>query len=88
MTRSSAELADDAGRRVLQTQWDGEPAIRLNSPPGAGKTGIVQRLAVQSLGLLRERCMIATITNEQAFDLPRRLASRSPISQPTAYQPA
>jgi hypothetical protein len=68
------ELADAAVRRVLETQWQGVPAVRLDSPPGAGKTGIVERLAVQSLALLRERCMIATQTNEQAFDLARRLA--------------
>jgi Ni2+-binding GTPase involved in maturation of urease and hydrogenase len=73
--KTPVELADEAVRRVLQTQWDGVPAVRLDSPPGAGKTGIVERLAVQSLGLLHERCMIATITNEQAFDVARRLAS-------------
>jgi hypothetical protein len=73
-----AALADQAVRAVLQTQWDGEPAVRLDSPPGAGKTGIVERLAVQSLALLRERCMVATMTNEQAFDLARRLASGFP----------
>jgi trehalose/maltose hydrolase-like predicted phosphorylase len=54
--KSPAELADNAVRRVLETQWDGVPAVRLDSPPGAGKTGIVERLAVQSLGLLHERC--------------------------------
>jgi hypothetical protein len=82
MTSSAAptpqQLADDAVRAVLQTQWDGNPAVRLDSPPGAGKTGVVERLAVQSLGLLRERCMIATQTNEQSFDLARRLAEGYP----------
>src|SRR5947209_7547966 len=73
-----AALADEAVRAVLQTQWDGAPAVRLDSPPGAGKTGIVERLAVQSLALLHERCMIATMTNEQAFDLARRLATGFP----------
>src|SRR5580700_9067290 len=72
------DLADAAVRRVLETQWAGIPAVRLDSPPGAGKTGIVERLAVQSLVLLHERCMIATQTNEQAFDLARRLASGFP----------
>src|SRR5947209_4186787 len=73
-----AALADEAVRAVLQTQWDGVPAVRLDSPPGAGKTGIVERLAVQSLALLGERCMVATMTNEQAFDLARRLATGFP----------
>src|SRR5258708_37780267 len=68
------ELADAAVHQVLETQYAGLPAVRLDSPPGAGKTGIVERLAVQSLALLRERCMIATQTNEQAFDLARRLS--------------
>ncbi len=72
------ELADAAVRRVLETQWAGIPAVRLDSPPGAGKTDIVERLAVQSLALLRERCMIATQTNEQAFDLARRLSCGFP----------
>jgi hypothetical protein len=78
-TRSTpAALADEAIRAVLRTQWEGVPAVRLDSPPGAGKTGIVERLAVQSLGLLRERCMVATMTNEQAFDVARRLSTGYP----------
>lgn len=75
MAPSSPEAkADDAIRAVLLTQWNGEPALRLDSPPGAGKTGVVERLAVQAAGRMGERCMIATQTNEQAFDLARRLA--------------
>ena len=85
LTRTPTELADDAVRRVLQTQWEGVPAVRLDSPPGAGKTGIVERLAVQSLGILHERCMIATITNEQAFDVARRLARGYPRLQFTLF---
>jgi len=70
--------AQDAIRQVLGTQWDGDPALRLDSPPGAGKTGVVERLAAQSMGTMNERCMIATQTNEQAFDLARRIASNYP----------
>jgi superfamily II DNA or RNA helicase len=70
--------ADEAIRSVLLTQWNGESAVRLDSPPGAGKTGVVERLAVQSLGSMRERCMIVTQTNEQAFDLSRRLSQNYP----------
>jgi hypothetical protein len=73
-----AQLADEAVRQILQTQWDGVTAVRVDSPPGAGKTGVVERLAVQSLGLLHERCMVATQTNEQAFDLARRFARGFP----------
>ena len=70
--------AEEAIRRVLGTQWDGDPAVRLDSPPGAGKTGVVERLAAQSLGNMHERCMIGTQTNEQAFDLARRIAENYP----------
>src|SRR3712207_3137203 len=78
-----AKLADEVASTVLRTQWEGKPAVRLDSPPGAGKTRMVEQLAVQSLGLLHERCMIATMTNEQAFDIARRLARGYP-SQPFA----
>src|ERR1700680_1410236 len=60
-------LATEAVTVVLKTQWDGEPAVRLDSPPGAGKTWVVERLAVQAMELHREQCMISTQTNEQAF---------------------
>src|ERR1700730_2879401 len=75
---SPSALADDAVRTLLETQWAGLSAVRVVSPPGAGKPGAVERLAVQSFGLLGERCMIATMTNEQAIDLARRLASGYP----------
>lgn len=68
-----AALADDTVRDVLTTQWAGVSAVNLNSPPGAGKTGVAERLSVQGLGLMHQRVMIATQTNEQAFDLGRRL---------------
>jgi hypothetical protein len=74
----SAALADEAVRAVLRIQWEGIPAVRLDSPPGAGKTGVVERLAVQALALLRERCMVVTQTNEQAFDIARRVARNFP----------
>jgi hypothetical protein len=74
MTTPSA-LADAAVCDLLHTQADGVSAVVLNSPPGAGKTGAAERLAVQGLGMMRERVMIATQTNEQAFDLARRLCS-------------
>src|SRR6266853_2990447 len=76
--QSPEMLANEAVAAVLKTQWDGEPAVRLDSPPGAGKTWVVGRLAVQAMELHREQCMISTQTNEQAFDLARRLASGFP----------
>lgn len=73
----TAELADRALEAVLRTQWAGQRATVLRSPPGAGKTGVAERLALQSARLLHERCMLVTQTNEQAFDLARRLAANS-----------
>ena len=72
-----AEEADTALRAVLESQWRGEPAVVLRSPPGAGKTGVAQRVALQSAAMLGQRCMVATQTNEQAFDLTRRLAANA-----------
>lgn len=64
--------------RVLATQWDREPAVVLDSPPGAGKTGVAERLSVQGMALMHERCMVTTQTNEQAFDIARRLSTGFP----------
>ncbi len=71
--KTSAELADEMLETVLATQWNRDPAVVLDSPPGAGKTGVAERLAVQGMGIMRERVMVTTQTNEQAFDLTRRL---------------
>ncbi|TPQ48761.1 hypothetical protein C2U72_22025 [Prosthecomicrobium hirschii] len=69
---ATANAALDA---VLDSQWQGVPALVLRSPPGAGKTGVAQRVALQSATYLKERCMVVTQTNEQAFDLTRRLVA-------------
>ncbi|MBR0863482.1 hypothetical protein JQ614_17225 [Bradyrhizobium diazoefficiens] len=66
--------ANAALEQALASQWQGVPALVLRSPPGAGKTGVAQRVALQSCTMLDQRCMIVTQTNEQAFDLTRRLA--------------
>ena len=68
------KLADDVVRAILRTQYEGLAALRIDSPPGAGKTGLVERLAVQGMAVMNERVMVATQTNEQAFDLARRLS--------------
>ncbi|MBB3643737.1 AAA domain-containing protein [Variovorax atrisoli] len=69
--------ANAALERVLASQWQGMPAVVLRSPPGAGKTGVAQRVALQSATMLGQRCMVVTQTNEQAFDLTRRLAGNA-----------
>jgi hypothetical protein len=71
---AAANTALDA---VLDSQWQGVPALVLRSPPGAGKTGVAQRVALQSATYLQQRCMVVTQTNEQAFDLTRRLAENA-----------
>lgn len=71
---AAANAALDA---VLDSQWQGVPALVLRSPPGAGKTGVAQRVALQSATYLQQRCMVVTQTNEQAFDLTRRLAENA-----------
>lgn len=75
---SALAEADDAVRAVLEAQWRGVPATRGDAPPGSGKTGLVERAAALSLGVLHERCAVATTTNEQCFDLARRLARAYP----------
>jgi hypothetical protein len=69
---ATANAALDA---VLDSQWHGVPALVLRSPPGAGKTGVAQRVALQSATYLQQRCMVVTQTNEQAYDLTRRLVA-------------
>lgn len=70
-------IADAALDQVLASQWQGVPSLVLRSPPGAGKTSVAQRMALQSAALLHERCMVVTQTNEQAFELTRRLAANA-----------
>ncbi len=41
-------LADNALREILERQWQGAPALVLRSPPGAGTTGVAQRVALHS----------------------------------------
>jgi hypothetical protein len=70
--------ADDATRAVLAALWAREPIVLVDSPPGAGKTGVVERAAVTSMARLEERCMVVTQTNQQAFDLLYRLCTHYP----------
>jgi hypothetical protein len=67
-----AERADEAVREILRTQYEGEPALVVPSPPGAGKTDVIEKLAAQSFGAMRERCVVVLQTNQQAFDFVAR----------------
>jgi hypothetical protein len=75
---TAADRADAAIEAVLATQYRREAAVVLDSPPGAGKTGVVERLAVQGAAILGERVMVVTLTNEQAYDTARRLGAGFP----------
>jgi hypothetical protein len=68
---------DDILRSILATQ----PAVQqvvVPAAPGAGKSGTAERLAMQGMGIHRERVVIACNTNAQAQDLARRLATGWP----------
>lgn len=72
-TLTPAEQAELCTREILHAQ----PYVRdlvVDSPPGAGKTGVVERLALIAAWERSEKVMIATQTNQQAFDIARRLA--------------
>ena len=70
---SPHQLAEQRTREILHAQPYAQDLV-VDSPPGAGKTGVVERLAVQAAWARGQRVMVATQTNAQAFDLARRLA--------------
>lgn len=75
---TSVKTVNDILNEVLKTQYERLPALRLDSPPGAGKTDVVEKIAVQNKAMLDERCRLVTQTNEQSFDLARRLCLNYP----------
>jgi hypothetical protein len=70
------ERAEDMLACVLAMQWDRTPAMILDSPPGAGKTGVAVRIAGMSMAMMKERCVLVTQTNAQAMDVAGRLCAR------------
>ncbi len=70
--------AEDTLASVLAMQWDRTPAMILDSPPGAGKTGVAVRIAGMSMAMMKERCVLITQTNAQAMDVTERLCTRYP----------
>ncbi|HLH45658.1 MAG TPA: AAA family ATPase [Acidimicrobiales bacterium] len=76
-THGAADLAAEMRARVgdvLAQVRAGVPALVVDSPPGAGKTGLVERLAVSEAVLHGRRVAIATTTRAQAVALAERLA--------------
>ncbi|HLI41320.1 MAG TPA: AAA domain-containing protein [Streptosporangiaceae bacterium] len=77
MTRTAAELAEQATSRILADLGRARRGVVVDSPPGAGKSTLVVRAAA-GLAAAGEAVMVAAQTNEQVDDLTDRLAAASP----------
>ncbi len=71
--RTPAERARGSQDAILQAQRVGQPATLVNAAPGAGKTHLTVRVALDAAAR-GERVIVAAATNAQAADLARRLA--------------
>jgi AAA domain len=72
------ELLDDPiSAQVLMTVWNGDLAVNVPSPPGAGKTRLTVLLAAALSHRAGLRVGIAAQTRAQAIDIARRLAAVS-----------
>lgn len=78
MTAVVLSDADQAISDVLEAVWRGDPAIVVPSPPGAGKSGLVERVAVMAMVELSERVAVACQTGAQTMDLVCRMAANYP----------
>jgi AAA domain-containing protein len=77
--RAALAAADATVAEVLNAAlWCQEPAVLVTSPPGAGKTGTVERVAAVGVLELGLRVMVAVQTNAQVVDLLARLARNFP----------
>src|SRR5437867_623247 len=85
---AASRQADDAIRAVLRAQYGCPPALIVPSPPGAGKTDLVEKIAAQEAGLCGRRCVVVTQTNQQAFDLIARLRNNYPAVLVVLYRKA
>ncbi|MFC8940132.1 AAA domain-containing protein [Streptomyces griseoincarnatus] len=75
---SAAELSRQAVDRILTTlTTTPHRGVVVDSPPGAGKTTLVQK-AAQRLISPQRPCMIVAQTNAQVDDLVTRLAQQAP----------
>lgn len=69
------ERADAAVRDVLVAVRSGPPMVLVPSPPGSGKSGLVERVAVKTAGIDRHNVAIATTTRSQGLELCARLTN-------------
>lgn len=71
---SAETLARQATGRVLELVLrDGSPGSVVDSPPGAGKTTLVEEVSTTAVFYAGLRVAVITARNEQAYDLVRRL---------------
>lgn len=70
-----APAPDPATAAALFATWSGDPLVLIDSPPGAGKTTLITRLAQQLASRAHLRVAIAGQTRVQAHDLAGRIAS-------------
>jgi hypothetical protein len=64
---------DQTTEKVLQMLWSPHRVIIVASPPGGGKTGLVERLAWTQTQVIGHSCFIASFTNQQADQITERL---------------
>jgi hypothetical protein len=75
---SAAELAARATAGILLDLGRAPRGVVVDSPPGAGKSTLVVRVAAD-LAAAGERVMVVAQTNEQVDDLADRLAGAHPL---------
>jgi len=75
--RAPADRARGSQDAILHAQRVGQPATLVNAAPGAGKTHLTVRVALDAV-TRGDRVVVAAATNAQAADLARRLAHDAP----------
>jgi hypothetical protein len=78
-TPTIAQADEDARRRVLQLLLhERHEAVLVDSPPGAGKTDLVEMAAALAASG-GARVLVVAFQNEQVYDLVRRLSADYPV---------
>lgn len=77
-----APLLDQTTARALFAVWSGDPALVIDSPPGAGKTRLITQLAHQLSTRARLTVAVAAQTRAQATDVANRIHA---TGTPTVY---
>ncbi len=74
-----AQADEDARRRILElVLHENHHAVVVDSPPGAGKTDLVEMVAAVAADG-GSRALVVAFQNEQVYDLVRRLARDYPV---------